>query len=354
MTPRHLEAAALAGFVAAAIFAATRTPHPGSRGPEPTLDALDALPADAALVALIDLQRARQSALGRALTASGREIPGLGRIDDLCGFDPTERLRQIGVAFPPSARSEREIGVVAVGSFEESEIALCARTTIERRGGTPVATRVGSFVTVRDAGDPDGGEIAVRRGLAMLGGGGYLRQLVDVADGRLPSARSNGTHRALRTAVETGGVVQGSWIAPSGWFEEVAGPDAALSPLAKVTAGAFRIDFAPNIDGRLVIRCSDTGACTAVAEFLQGFRDHDVAPWARRTLGLELDDERLAVALDQGDVLVALRLDPAEATAAMARVLAGPDEAPAPHPAPTLAPDEILRAAPSASVKSLR
>ena len=349
MSTRQLELVALAGFVAAAAFAVTRpNEKPTREEGEPTpITALDAIPSEAAFVATIDLPRVRESTIGGALTANGRELPGIGRIDELCGFDPTGRIERLALAFPSGGPNDEEFGVVAIGKFTAEEIVRCAIKTLETRGGRPVTTRIGSFQAVRDRGQ-SAGEIAVRDGgPVLLAGGGYLRDMIDAADGRTTSMKSNGAHRALRQMVEAGGAVTATWVAPKNWFEKLAGAEAArISPLAKVSSAAFRLDFAPKLEARAVIRCSDTGACQDVGDFIEGFREHELAPMARNELGIELGDDKLGVVTDDDRVLVALLLDPKEATAAFARAVTLALEPP-PPPAPSGSaavpkPDEII------------
>jgi hypothetical protein len=59
----------------------------------------------------------------------------------------------------------------------------CAELTIRQRGGTPVRSRLGAFVSVRDQAKPIG-EVAIRAdGLFVLSGGQYFRDVLDRAAG---------------------------------------------------------------------------------------------------------------------------------------------------------------------------
>src|SRR6185503_16245563 len=70
------------------------------------------------------------------------------------------------------------------------------------RGGRPVITSIGSFRSVRDTAGTGGGEIAVRKGgPLLLGGGIYLRAMIDAADGHTPTIRSSVAHTGLAREV---------------------------------------------------------------------------------------------------------------------------------------------------------
>ena len=73
------------------------------------------------MLARIDLTQVRKSALGAALTGGGRELSGLGSLGEICGFDPTEQIRELAIAMPESG-AEPELGIVATGDFDADRI----------------------------------------------------------------------------------------------------------------------------------------------------------------------------------------------------------------------------------------
>ena len=113
--------------------------------------ALDAVPSGALLVAVADLAALRASPIGGPLLREGREIEGLGKVRDVCGFDPIDQLDEIALAIP-AAGDSGDFGVVAAGAVDGDALLACASKVIEARGGQPVVTSIGSFRSVRDAG----------------------------------------------------------------------------------------------------------------------------------------------------------------------------------------------------------
>ncbi|MEZ4295894.1 MAG: hypothetical protein R3B70_13040 [Polyangiaceae bacterium] len=108
-----------------------------------------------------------------------REIPGLGKVRDVCGIDPIEHVREARLRHP-RRRREGDFGIVASGDLPDDDLLACASKVIEQRGGRPVIANVGSFRTVRDATMVlSGAEIAspVKKGGPILfGAGAYLRR----------------------------------------------------------------------------------------------------------------------------------------------------------------------------------
>lgn len=235
------------------------------------------LPAGAELEAVVNLDRLRQSPLGATLTNDGRMLPGIGRLNDVCGFDPSRQIRALGVtiAAAPNARVP-DFGVAATGEFSARRISACARAVIRRRGGVPVQTRIGSFLAVRDE-KGHGGEIAVRDGgPVLLGAGSYLLAMIDAADGRAPAASSDEFQAALQRAVGERGTLVVSAVLPADWPERWAGAELGrASGLSKVRAIALRLDLAPSVEARAVIGCSAVPSCQAVRRVL----DQLVADW---------------------------------------------------------------------------
>jgi hypothetical protein len=146
-----------------------------------------------------------------------RELPGLGSMSTVCGFDPLASVEEMALGVPDTA--EDQFGVVARGAFSEEPIVECARKIIQARGGTPIAGRSESFRSIRDSGS-SAGEIAVRAdGPLLFGGGAYLQEMMRAAEGPRRS-KSNAAHLALRESLAGFGAVRVS---------------VALSPLQRKT-----------------------------------------------------------------------------------------------------------------------
>lgn len=320
---RTLHVLTLLGLVALAVWAfasVKRTPAKSARAePSP----LDALPADNAFVATLDLERLRQSPVGAALAGKGRELPGVGRLDDVCGFDPTLRIRRLAIGIPASLDGDepRDFGIVATGDFSAKRIAACASRVIERRGGSPVETRLGSFIDIRDR-RHTGGELAVRDGgPVLLGGGSYLRSMVDAADEQGPSMRRDKLHAVLRRSVGEHSTLVASWVLSADWLEQLSGSRLSkLSPLSRVRAAALAVDVSPRVEARAVVGCAQPAACKAVASLLEDLGTSTIGPLLRRELGTDLA-KRVRISTEPREVHLRLGLTSDEAAQLVARAV---------------------------------
>jgi hypothetical protein len=164
--------------------------------PRPTL--IDTIPDGAFLIATADLRALRREPMTAPFFTGERELPGLGSMSTVCGFDPLASVEEMALGVPDTA--EDQFGVVARGAFAEEPIVECARKIILARGGTPIAGRSESFRSIRDSGS-SAGEIAVRAdGPLLFGGGPYLQEMMRAAEGPHRPG-SNATHLALRKSL---------------------------------------------------------------------------------------------------------------------------------------------------------
>lgn len=302
--------------VALAIFVFWRdTPTKATVRPSP----LSAVPAGTQLLVTVDVRRLREAELGRALTSGGRELPGLGSLDQICGFDPTTRVTQLVFAMPKLGGRDVELGMAAGGGFSARRITDCASRVIRRRSGRPVESQVGSFATVRDI-ERSEGELAVKDGgPVLLAGGSFLRRMIDAADGHVRDVRKDEIHTALRQSVGEGAVVA-SAVLDEGWLVRLTDDRlAALSPLASVRAAALRVRVGSRTDIELVMGCADEVSCDDIASGLAGLRDG---------FGVRVDllvgvpiSRRLQISQAPGEVRTKLVLDGTETERLVGRLL---------------------------------
>jgi hypothetical protein len=331
---------ACAAIAAAALALREEPPHPEPARPS----ALSAVPSGASFVLTLDLAQLRDSELGRALLSAGRELPGVGRIDAICGFDPAEDVREVAVAMPPFSTGD-ELGVVIAGDVRMEQISECVERVVRRRGGKPSRTQLGSFVAIRDRSAPAGAEVLVRDGgPVLLGQGHYLRDMVDAAQGRTESSRQDPAHASLRRRIGQTGPLTASWSLDAGWLERVSGDELArLSPLSELRAAAVRMDIAPEVAVRALLVCTSADACQRVAQVLRSF-SRDLGPALREELG---DDPLAGARIDLSGATLELSLQvPSERLSAMARrLMARWAAAPAASPTgtPRSPPDQIVR-----------
>jgi len=324
-------------------------PDPASHAP---LSPLSALPAGAAFVVTLDLSQLRRGELGAALADAGREVPGLGRLEDVCGFDPTSQIERLALALPHSTESadgsSSDFGLAATGRFDSGRMAECARAVIARRGGAPIVSQVGTFVSVRDRTGKSTGEIAVREpGLVLVGGGAYLRNMVDAADGRIPSLLGDELHRALRRGVGTDGAVVATWVPPAGWLERWLRLDeSANTPWTHVRAAGLKLDLSAGLGARMVVGCATPEACRQIADALENLRNDVAAPESGAT-PLTAMVQRTRIESAPREVRLQVSLTPGELALLLdaARTLLGWSTVPAPIVATASAPrpDEIVR-----------
>ena len=317
--------------------------------------ALDAIPAGALLVATADLAALRASPAGAPFLKEGREIPGLGKVRDVCGFDPMDTLTEAAVAIP-AAGEAGEFGLVASGPIDDEALIACASRIIDARGGRAVTTTIGSFRSVRDAAlATSGGEIAVRKGgPLLLGAGAYLRSMIDAADGRAPTIRSSVAHTFLGREVGDASVRVTVVLTPDqrrALSEELESGGAAGSPAGSILAGALGVKLGSAVVGfHAVLSCESGTACTALARKLGETRDARAKEVALRLTGFaailqdlkivpegELVHARVEVPVEQAAVLMSRLLT----LRGLRHPMPGPDTSAAPRAAP-VRPDEVI------------
>lgn len=296
-TKNALALAVAASALGAGLFVLAR--HKGS--PDLAAHALDAIPTGALVVASADLDALRASPVGAPFLREGREIPGVGKVRDVCGFDPMDTLHEVALAIP-AAGDAGEFGVVAAGAIDDEAILTCAAKVIEARGGKAVISPLGGFRTVRDSALPGGGEIAVRKGgPLLLGAGTYLRAMVDAADGRTASIRSSVAHSQLGKQLESGAIRVTVVLSPEqrrSLAEELESDGAKDSPAASVVAGALGVSLGPRVAVHGVVACEKAEACARFATTLKALRDERANDYATRLVGF-------------GNVLDQLKIEPA-------------------------------------------
>jgi len=319
-TKNAIAAAVLAVALGLCIFAIQR-----SRSPVSLRSAsLDAVPQGAILVAVADLEALRASPAGAKILAADRDIPGLGSVREVCGFDPMERVRELAIVVPAGG-DEGDFGMVAAGDAQDDAILACASKVIEGRGGKPVVTTVGTFRTVRDATMIlSGAEIAVKKGgPILLGAGPYLRAMIDAADGRIPTIRTSLAHARLADMVE-GSALRATIVLTPKQREDLArdlaeggGPRSAGSIVA-VAVGA---KLGAVVSVRAVIACENAASCADVAGILSRARDARAADFSTRLVGFSKILEDTQIKAEGESVQIAAQVPADQAATLFERLL---------------------------------
>jgi hypothetical protein len=345
--------AGVAGLVAAGLVAVARDRKAPDLGPH----ALDAIPNGALVVATADLRALRASPLGAPFLREGREIKGLGKVRDVCGFDPIETLTEVAIAIP-AAGEAGEFGLVATGPVDDEALLACAAKIIDARGGQAVTTTLGSFRAVRDASlTTSGGEIAVRKGgPLLLGAGAYLRAMVDAADGRTPTIRSSVAHAFLGRELGDAPLRVTFVLTPEqrrSLADELEGGGLTAGSLR---AGGVGVTLGELVAVHAIASCETASACAAIATRLTEVRDARAHDLAIRLVGFGAVLERTTISAKGELVHARVEVPVAEAATLVDRVLAlrgvrhpmpGASADPLAAPRGSAAADEVLRAAPS-------
>jgi hypothetical protein len=275
-------------------------------------DPLEAVPADAFLVASIDVASLAQSPLGEALVGHGgtrtEALLGVDSITEACGFDPLPHLRSIAIAIPEGEGEHGEFGVAASGTLAKAALASCVRAVIAKRGGEAEERQTGSFTVVADAHHPGGAEVAFREGGPYLvGRGAWLARMIDAADGRIPSVRtasSGNLHALLRADLAARDLdaeaVRATAILPRDVRQRIEHemdleahdrdhPNKAMEGVLGISSAAFGVHAGrAQEDTRVIaeLRCDAEPACDAVSTLVLHARLGWSGNLAYRLLGL--------------------------------------------------------------------
>ncbi|XYH97409.1 hypothetical protein ACMHYB_58255 [Sorangium sp. So ce1128] len=305
--------------------------------------ALDAVPAGALLVATLDLPALRASPAFAPFLREEREIPGLGKVRDVCGFDPMAALTEVAVAIPAAGESG-DFGLVAAGAVQDEALLACASKVIQARGGQPVVSTIGSFRAVRDSSAEGHGEIAVRPGgPILLGGGAYLRAMIDAADGRATAVGATDAHDEIAREVGEGAARVTVVLTPEQRAElgrELAAGGAGRAPAASIRSGGVGVALGPEIAVHGVVLCDAEAPCATLGTELRAARDARVKDFAARLIGFGAVLERIAIAAEGKALHARVKLSAEEAGVLVDRLasLRGLQAARPPAPAPTLPP----------------
>ena len=251
------------------------------------VDLLRALPKATGLFVTADFRQLRQAEALAPLLDSGRQLAGVGQLQDLCGFDPARDVKSLAFGTSASSAVELSFGVAVMGTFKAEEIKTCASQVIEKRGGVATRSQVGSFSTLR-FGRGSNGEVAVgSQGLVLLGGGLYLRDMIDAYDGRTSGVRAHGAHTSLRQRLRRGALML-TWVLPEGWPKRILpGEDLNSSPLMDLRALGVSLQVAPRLEADLVLACTSQRHCRDVLALLNELGPA-IAELSEQELGIDL------------------------------------------------------------------
>lgn len=319
MSVRTVHRLLLVAVLALIAYMATRRQEPATSAPVSLAERrpLALVPPGPAFLMTVDMARLRASPLAPALARFGlAELVGTSAE---CRFDPLRDLTDVVVASaglpagatfatPGSAgTASAPAAVIASGHFGGRMIAGCASARIATRGGNVSVTSLGSFTSVRDR--DLSAEVAAKDGLVVLSEGRYLREILDIAEGRTHEGSEldrlrDRLHTELRRTFGRGAPVLATVVVPDAWLSRTFGEDAAASPLASIRSAALRIESGERITLGGFLGCATEKDCAEVAAFLRD-TSKSVAPLlgadAARLLGsvvLRHERERVELSLE--------------------------------------------------------
>jgi len=286
---------------------------------------VDAIPDNALLVATADVTILRRvNALAPIFNEAG-EIPGVGKVRDVCGFDPLERVTSVAMGVPATG-ADGDFGLVASGETDADALLACASKVIEARGGRPVINPIGSFRTVRDsAARGSGAEIAVRDGgPILLGAGTYLRAMIDAADGRVPRVATDLLHERLSQEIGPGAIRITVVLTPEQrrtLNEELARGGARGSPATTMSGLGLAVSMDDRVGLSGVVTCDAAPACLDLATTFDGRRTSQADDPLMRVLGVQPLLERMKINAQGTRIMARVDMSVDEATSLVERLM---------------------------------
>lgn len=285
----------------------------------------DALPDGALLVATADMSALRRSSALAPIFSETGEIPGIGKVRDVCGFDPLERITEVAIGVPASG-GDGDFGLVASGAIDAEAFLACASKVIETRGGRPVVNPIGSFRTVRDsAALASGAEIAARDGgPILLGAGTYLRAMIDAADARIPRVSSDLLHERLSREVGAGALRVTVVLTPEQrrtLNEELARGGAQGSPAAAMIGVGLALSIDTRVGLSGVVLCDAANACAELGKTFDTRRVSQSDDPFVQLLGAKPLLERMKISADGTRIGARADMSTEEATNIVERLL---------------------------------
>ena len=306
---------------------------------------LRAVPKDAPLLLTLDLEAPRAGALRSLLFGPERELAGIGRLQEVCGYDPSAGVRALTIAALKRAPADTEspaFAIVAAGEFDQPKLAHCVERILQAKGGSAERKRSGSMTLIRDQRGSEAEIALLDQGLVLVSAREHLRRMLQALDGDLPSASDDATHRSLRDAIGGRAPLLGTLTFQSGWLQQLLEDEEVnRSPIASLRGAALRLDFGDGVELDALLRCERPDEVVPLQSFLADLRGK-FGPLLRQRGLAELD--RFEIERQGADLRLRWKLDQktlAELVQRLNQPLA------APPPALSARPDETIPAKPS-------
>ena len=325
----------------------------------------DAIPASSFLVATVDVEALRASPLYAAVFDKDGTTWGLGDLALACGFDPLTRIDELDVAIP-EAGDPGEFGLAAHARVTREELVRCAESVAGARGETRKVEEIGHFHFVAD---DKGHALAVRdTGPIVVGRAPFVRAMIDAAEQRAPSARSNREHMELRDTLAPSGtrpLVLATALLPAELRDRlkremgaelgIAGSNAPMGGVLGVRAAgiSLRETDAGMLEAKVELRCDSPGACEEVRKLALAKRLSLSQDLTLRLIGLGPAIDAFDAKVAGSSLSASTRVRASDLGATLERIqkLRGRPKAPPPPASPPpprraapIPPDELLPA----------
>jgi len=320
---------------------------------------LKAVPQGAPLLFTVDLEAPHAAALRELLFSPERELAGVGRLQDVCGYDPSAGVQALTIAaLKPAPAEPRALNasqgpafaVVAAGEFDQQKLADCIERLLRTKGGSAERQRSGSMTLIRDRRGSEAEFALLDQGLVLVSAHEHLRLMLQALDGHAPNAGDDVTHHSLRAALGGRAPLLGTLAFPSGWLGQILeDEDVERSPLASLRGAALRLDFDSGVRLDGFLRCERAADVAPLQSFLNDLRGKLGPPLRQQGLG---DLDRFELVAQGQDLRLRWKLDQktlAELVQRLNQPLATPPPRAlpaAPRPA-LLPPEETIPAKPS-------
>ncbi len=261
------------GLVVLALFTVSCRDGCSRGAPSPARDPLLALvPAEARVVASVDLAKIRATAVWKRLSELVEEDPGdqkvLAELTARTGLDPMRQVHRVLAAFPEDARSKGEFALVIAGDqFDERRLAAYARDQADLRGRKIEQVTRGSR------------PLWTSRGVAAfflggttfaLGAGGWGERMADLAD-RTPVVKSAADDPDLGMLIRRVRMDRAIWFAAVVPMDvrRALIADPRYDSAASVTRMAGAIDLGPGLSAELVADLSNAADARALVQRIE-------------------------------------------------------------------------------------
>jgi hypothetical protein len=274
LTTRKRNALLLASIViaAAALFVAF-----GRSTSTTTASTMDAIPADAFLVATFDIAALRDSPIAAPLAPLVSSL-GASEVEAQCGFEPVARVQELSVAIPEG--QDGEFGILARGKFSRDEMSKCASAVISARGGSPAESKSGDFSEVSDDSSTLSTPSKIAwddHGLVLVGRGAWLGEMIEASHGVRARIATNAQHTELRSALGKGRLGIVTATLPAGLRKKIErqmqsdseGENAMMQGVLGVAAAGLAVGtIGTNTEIALELRCDNADACAQVEKLI--------------------------------------------------------------------------------------